>query len=69
MERERIRDKNKLQDAQIIKAEQRAATLDEQLKAAKQELDSLRRKMAEVRDDQTISELQAKLKSTEAKLA
>jgi len=69
MERERIRDKNKLQDAQIIKAEQRAATLDEQLKAAKQELDSLRRKMAEVRDDQTISDLQAKLKSTEAKLA
>jgi len=43
--------------------------LDEQLKAAKQELDSLRRKMAEVRDDQTISDLQAKLKSTEAKLA
>lgn len=69
MERERIKDKNKLQDAQIIKAEHRAATLDEQLKAAKQELDSLRRKMAEVRDDQTISDLQAKLKSTEAKLA
>jgi chromosome segregation ATPase len=69
MERERIRDKNKFQDAQIIKAEQRAATLDEQLKASKQELDSLRRKMAEVRDDQTISDLQAKLKSTEAKLA
>jgi hypothetical protein len=47
-ERERVREKNREQDTVLIKAESRAAVLDEQLKAAKIEIAARQKKIDEL---------------------
>lgn len=64
-----MRQKTNDADRMLIKAEQKAAVLDEQLKAAKEELSSKQRRIDELSDHTTEQDLRAKLQLAEQKIA
>ena len=55
------------QDTKLIQSEQRAAILDEQLKAANKQLEKLKRTQGD-QSEQTVKDLQAKLQDVQSKL-